>query len=148
MLNDGPVIWRSNRQTTTSTSTTESESKAACFIGQQCRWHKDLITELGCPQPPVRIMEDNQGQVYLSNGTNHGKSGHFRRAVGYYEGLVDRGILWFDKTPSNENGSDIFTKVVSPVEQFTRLANILMGETPEIFISRRVADIISNGHIR
>ena len=37
ILNDGPVIWRSNRQTTTSTSTTESESKAACFIGQQCR---------------------------------------------------------------------------------------------------------------
>ena len=93
-------------------------------------------------------MEDNKGQIYLSNGTNHGKSGHFRRAVGYYEGLVDRGILWFDKTPSNENGQIYFTKVVSPVEQFTRLANILMGETPEIFISRRVADIISNGHIR
>ena len=34
MLNDGPVNWRSNRQTTTSKSTAESESKAACFIGQ------------------------------------------------------------------------------------------------------------------
>ena len=88
-------------------------------------------------------MEDNQGQVYLSNGTNHGKSGHFRRAVGYYEGLVDQGILWFDKTPSNENGSDIFTKVVSPVEQFTRLANILIGETPEIFICEWTSTVFS-----
>ena len=89
MLNDGPVVWRSTRQTTASTGTTEAESKAACFIGQHCRWHKDLITELGCPQPPVRIMEDNEGQVCLSNGTNHGKSGHFRRAVGYFEGLTN-----------------------------------------------------------
>ena len=148
MLNDGPVVWRSTRQSTTSTGTTEAESKAACFIGQQCNWHIDLLTELGHAQPPVRIMEDNRGVVCLAEGTNHGKSGHFRRAVSYYEGLSDRSLLWFDKIPSENNTSDTLTKVVAPESTFSELINIAMGETPSLFISRRISDILSEGHVR
>ena len=148
MLNDGPVVWRSTRQSTTSTGTTEAESKAACFIGQQCNWHIDLLTELGHPQPPVRIMEDNRGVVCLAEGTNHGKSGHFRRAVSYYEGLSDRSLLWFDKIPSENNTADTLTKVVAPESTFSELINIAMGETPSLFISRRISDILSMGHVR
>ena len=59
MLNGGPVVWRSTRQTTASTGTTEAESKAATFIGQHTHWHKDFLSELGFPQPPVRLLEDN-----------------------------------------------------------------------------------------
>ena len=121
--------------------TTESESKAACFIGQQCRWHKDLICELGHPQPPIRIMEDNQGQVCLSNGTNHGKSGHFRRAVGYFECLVNLGVLWFDKVPSDENFLDIFTKCVAPESRFSYLRDIAIGEKPYMLITRPWIDM-------
>ena len=59
MLNGGPIVWRSTRQTTSSTGTTESESKAATFIGQHIHWHRDLLSELGFRQPPTRVLGDN-----------------------------------------------------------------------------------------
>ena len=95
------------------------------------------------------FMEDNEGQVCLSNGTNHGKSGHFRRAVGYFEGLTNNGTLWYDKVPSNECIADILTKVsVGAESKFSYLRNVSTGKTPYMFISRRVCDIIANGHVR
>ena len=33
--------------------------------------------------------------VCLANGTTHGKSGHFKRAVSYYEALSDYGLTEF-----------------------------------------------------
>ena len=76
---------------------------------QHCSWHKD--TELGHPQPPVRIMEDYQGVDYqgvvcLANGTTPGTSGQFKRAVSYYEALSDRGIRCFDRIPSDNSTVD------------------------------------------
>ena len=92
IANGGPVCWRSTRQTTTSAGTTEPESSAVTFIGQHISWHKDFLSELGFIQPPVRVLEDNKGVCDLSYGTTTGKSGHFRRCVSYFEGLVNRGI--------------------------------------------------------
>ena len=147
MLNGGPVVWRSTRQTTASTGTTEAESKAATFIGQHTHWHKDFLSELGFPQPPVRLLEDNKGVVDLSYGTTAGKSGHFRRSVAYYEGLVNRGVCWFDKVPSGENGADVLTKCV-PSTVLHDLVSVNMGIRPKICLTRRLRDILRYGHVR
>ena len=73
---------------------------------QHCSLHKDLVTELGHPQPPVRIMKDYQRVVCLANGTTPGTSGQFKRAVSYYEALSDRGIRCFDRIPSDNSTVD------------------------------------------
>ena len=59
MLNAGPILWRSSRQSTASTGTAEAECKAAGFIGQQLVPMIDLLSELGFEQSPVRVLENN-----------------------------------------------------------------------------------------
>ena len=44
MLNGGPIVWRSSRQSTASTATAEVEVKAAGMIGQQLI---DVVNLLG-----------------------------------------------------------------------------------------------------
>mmetsp|Transcript_20662 Transcript_20662/g.28081 ORF Transcript_20662/g.28081 Transcript_20662/m.28081 type:complete len:118 (-) Transcript_20662:381-734(-) len=110
MLNAGPILWRSSRQSTFSMGTAEAECKAAGFIRQRLIPAIDLLTELGFPKLPVRALEDNIAAVQLSTGTRKlGKSGHGRRMIAFLEGLTDRGILWFHHTTSKENLSDVMT---------------------------------------
>ena len=142
MLNGGPIIWRSTRQSTVSTGTAEAECKAAGFAGQQLIPLRDLLSELGFEQPSVRMLEDNSATVQLSFGTGKaGKSGHFRRMVAYLEGLTNRSIFWLDHTPSKENPSDIMTKSVSPAEQFIRMRDIVNGSNPVMFVSSKVKEL-------
>ena len=78
MLNGGPIMWRSTRQSAVSTGTAEAECKATGFAGQQLIPVRDLLCELGFEQPSVRMLEDNSAAVQLSFGTGKlGKSGHF-----------------------------------------------------------------------
>ena len=142
MLNGGPIMWRSTRQSTVSTGTAEAECKAAGFAGQQLIPVRDLLCELGFEQPSVRMLEDNSAAVQLSFGTGKlGKSGHFRRMVAYLEGLTNRNIFWLDHTPSKENPSDIMTKSVSPAVQFTRMRDVINGTNPVLFVSAKVRDL-------
>ena len=53
MLNGGPIVWRSSRQSTASTATAEAEVKAAGMIGQQLIDVVNLLGEFGFVQPSV-----------------------------------------------------------------------------------------------
>ena len=148
MLNGGPIVWRSSRQSTASTATAEAEVKAAGMIGQQLIDVVNLLGEFGFVQPPVRVLEDNAATVLLSRGTKQsGKSGHFRRMVSYIEGLTNKSIFWLDPTPSKENPSDLLTKSVTPSELFIKLRDIIRGETPFMYVSDFVKDTIEQERI-
>lgn len=105
------------------------------------------LADLGFIQPPVRVLEDNKGVCDLSYGTTTGKSGHFRRFVFYFEGLVNRGICWFDKVASEDNQADIFTKCLDAVT-FHRLVDIAIGTTPTVIMTKKLRDILRDGYNR
>jgi hypothetical protein len=65
-LNGGPVMWNSQKQTVTATSTTEAEYVAAWAATRQVIWLCDLLTEIGFPLPlPTSLYFDNQSCIRL-----------------------------------------------------------------------------------
>ena len=143
-LNGGAISWSAKKQSTVSTSTTEAECKAAARISVEIVWLRDLVTELGAPQGCVRIMEDNQGVVQLAHGQKDtSRSGHFRRPQVYVEDLVGQGFIWLDRTETDFNPADIFTKQVEPAKKFGYLRDVIMGIQPDMYLSKSVKDMLN-----
>jgi len=145
-LNGGAISWKTKRQGTVSTSTTEAETKAATLVAQDVAWLRDLTSELGVPQGCVRVMEDNSGCVALAHGQKDtALSAHYKRAQTYVQGEVERGSIWLDDVEGIHNPSDIFTKSVEPANQFAYLRDVIMGIRPELYLSKGVKELLRDG---
>jgi hypothetical protein len=146
-LNGGAISWKSKKQSTVSTSTTEAEMKAAAAGCMEVVWLRDLVTELGAVQGCIRILEDNQGVVYLTHGQKDtSRSGHFRRPQVFVENLVGAGFMWLDRTETDFNPADIFTKGVEPSTKFGYLRDVIMGIQPDMYLSSSVKELL-NGQL-
>ena len=142
-LNGGAISWRAKKQSTTSCSTCESEMKAASSCSMEVVWLRDLVTEFGAKQECIRILEDNQGVVQLTHGQKDtSRSGHFRRAQVYVEDLVGQGFIWLDRTETDFNPADIFTKQVEPARKFGYLRDVIMGIQPDLYLSKSVKEML------
>ena len=63
----GCVSWRSRKQTTVATSSTEVEYRAAYEGAQEAIWLRQLLADLGYPQSkPTTLYCDNQGALALA----------------------------------------------------------------------------------
>lgn len=78
MLNHGPVIWKSSKQKTIASSTTEAEFVAASVSCREIIWARQLLKELRRDQiDPTPLLIDNQGAIcliknnQLNNKTKH-----------------------------------------------------------------------------
>jgi hypothetical protein len=66
MLNNGPVLWDSQKQGCTAMSTTESEYIVACTATKQIVWMRRLLHELGCvQQQPTTLSSNKQAAIRL-----------------------------------------------------------------------------------
>ena len=89
-------------------------------------------------------MEDNQGVVQLTHGQKDtSRSGHFRRPQVYVEDLVGQGFIWLDRTETDFNPADIFTKQVEPAKKFGYLRDVIMGIQPDMYLSKSVKDMLN-----
>jgi hypothetical protein len=142
-LNGGAISWRAKKQSTVSTSTVQSEVNAAAAGSMEVVWLRDLVTEFGARQECVRILEDNQGVVQLTHGQKDtSRSGHFRRPQVYVEDLVGQGFIWLDRTETDYNPADIFTKQVEPAKKFGYLRDVVMGIQPDLYLSASVKEML------
>lgn len=67
LLGSGIVLWRSAKQSTVSTSTTEAEYKALYKGVQEAVWFSVLLTSLLLPLvSPISVYCDNQGAIALA----------------------------------------------------------------------------------
>jgi hypothetical protein len=78
MLNGGLVSWKSQRQTTVATSSTESEYMAQFAATQEAMWLRELLKGLNYLEPgPTTIYQDNQGAIALArNPVYHSRTKH------------------------------------------------------------------------
>lgn len=89
MLANTPVIWRSERQSITATSTCEAEFVAASTAVKEVVWMRNFLYELGVKLQPTFTYIDNQGTIKLINNNQvHSKTKHLDIKLHFIRDLV------------------------------------------------------------
>ena len=118
ILADGPISWKSKKQTCTATSSNEAEYIAASEAARQATWIRRLLGDMGLFEnsdlPTIPIMIDNEGAKSLINSTIGTKrSKHIDLRYHYTREAAAMGIITIHGIPSHQNAADGFTKVLN-----------------------------------
>ena len=111
-LGECMISWKSHKQPVVALSTTEAEYIALCTATQEGVWLRHLLESVGQGQNgPTRILEDNQGAVYLSkNPRDHPRTKHIDIKYHYVRDTVNENIMNIIKCDTKDMVADIFTK--------------------------------------
>ena len=91
-------------------------------------------------------MEDYSGAVQVAHGNKDtAKTGHFRRTVGFVGEKCHSGVMWLDDVPGTENWADMCTKAMHSPGEFHKLCGVVMGETPDLYLSPSVKEMLRTG---
>ena len=121
-LAGGAISWQSRLQSSTATSTSESESIAACSATRQAIYLRDTLRFCGFPQcKPTSIDIDNQAAIAWSkNKCGFNKRKHIDLSNWFIGDSVERGQVEFNKVESKANVSDILTKLLPSSVEFKK----------------------------
>lgn len=127
-ISNGPVTWSSQKQSTVSTSTTESEYIAASTAVKETLWLKQLLQDVGeseiCKEG-VTLFIDNQSAVKLiKNPVFHKRTKHIDVRYHFIREKYDDGSILVKYIKSEEQLADIFTKAL-PKTKFEKLRELL-----------------------
>ena len=94
-LNSSVVSWKSKRQPTVATSSTEAEYMALYSATQEAVWFRLLLLDIGCAlQSATRIYEDNQGCIALArNPVFHSRTKHIDIKFHFLLEKVEEGAI-------------------------------------------------------
>ena len=111
-LGNSPISWNSNKQSSTSQSSCESEYRALAQCSCEVIWIRRLLGELKIlSNQPTHLYCDNQSSIKLSyNLVFHEKSKHFEIDFHFTRQKVEDNIITVDFIPSQEQPADILTK--------------------------------------
>ena len=113
LMNGGPVLWNSKKQSCVAKSTAEAEYIALSSLASEAIWMKHFLEEL--PQEervePWIIKEDNQSCIAIANQTtSSSKSKHIDVHFHFIRDLIKRNILKIEYEPTETMFADMFTK--------------------------------------
>lgn len=123
----GVISWKSALMRCTATSTTEAEYVGLADLVCELIYLTSLLNEMGFPQEPVPVDEDNQGVLGVAkNEGRHSNQRHInikfhlcRKYLGSVYVLKD--------VRGSDNVADIMTKPLLSVEKFERLRAQLLS---------------------
>ena len=123
------VSWRSARQHSVATSTTEAEIIAASDAALEVTYLRGLLAEMGFRQTsPTVLYVDNSGAVELSRDLKScQRSRHIERRYLKVRELVAAGEVEVRAVDTKNNPADLFTKSTLDVSTFTRHAAAVKG---------------------
>jgi hypothetical protein len=112
MMNGGPLVWSSRKQTCVSVSTTESEYVAMCAAAKEIVWLRGLLGDCDKKQAePTPLFCDNMGAVALiKNPVFHRRSKHINVQYNYTRSLEDDLTLEVSHVGTEEQLADFLTK--------------------------------------
>lgn len=128
MKNSGAIAWRSTKDKTVSTSSTDAEIKALTELIKDLLWIDLLMEELGTPlKKPITIYQDNANVITLAETFSiNGKTRYLAKRIQFIREHIQNGFIVLIKVKSNEMVADILT-AAREERDFTHLLNILMG---------------------
>ena len=110
----GAVSWLSRLQKSMALSTMEAEYMAVVQPGKEVIWMKDFIGELGIRQEEFRLHCESQSDIHLAkNATYNSRTKHIQRRYHWLRERVEDKDFALTKIHTEENGSDMLTKVLS-----------------------------------
>jgi hypothetical protein len=115
----GTVIsWKSKRQHTVATSSTEAEYMALYAASQEAVWLRRLLKDLQViSNKPTKIWQDNQGTIALAkNPMFHARTKHIDIKYHYTRNLIEDNTIVIDYKSTQEMQADALTKAVSQVK--------------------------------
>ena len=128
MLNDGPVVWSSRKQTVVATSTTDAEYVAAHDAAKEIAWIRRLLADIGCEQvEPTTLFCDNQAaEKLVENPVYHQRTKHIDVKFHYTRDLVKKGEIEVVHVCSALQRADMFTKPLTRLkfEHNRKLLNV------------------------
>lgn len=131
MLNGGAVSWSSKKQEIVAQSSCESELIAACAGANDAMFIRYLLEDIGAPQGPTRVYEDNRAtRIIVQNpGILRKRSRHFEVRFYKVQEYETRGLTRMVQVPTLSQLADLLTKNTT-TKIFLRLRNIIMGDVP------------------
>jgi hypothetical protein len=132
IFTNGPVLWRSKKQTLTAVSTTEAEyialadaSKAALHI------HQLLVDMTLIPKSaPIIMLGDNASSISIAKGCKFTpRTKHIDVNHHFIRDLTTTGRIHLSHVATDKMVADPLTKPVGPVI-FSRLRPLLLGHVP------------------
>ena len=122
----GIISWKSALMRCTATSSTEAEYVGLADLVCELLYLTSLLAEMGYPQDPVPVDEDNKG--VLSVAKNEGKHSHQRHInIKFHLCRKFLGKLFtFNDVRGSLNVADLLTKPTLSVERFNDLRSKLL----------------------
>lgn len=126
MYGGGPISWCSRRQPIVTTSSTEAEYVAAAECVKELLYLKSLIEELTGKTVEVNLHIDNQSAIKLmKNGIMNHRSKHIDVRYQFIAEKVKQNIININYIKTDDNISDLFTKVLGS-GKFTKFINYIV----------------------
>ena len=117
-FNGSVVSWKSKRQPTVATSSTEAEYMALYSATQEAVWLRRLLSDMGCARGlATTIYEDNQGCIALArNPVFHARTKHIDIKYHFLREKVEEGDIELEYRPTDEMVADGLTKALGRVK--------------------------------
>ena len=88
---------------------------AAVEVDKEILWMKDFISELSFRQDEYRLYCDSQSSIHLAkNAAYHSRTKHIQRRYHWIRERVEDREFTLTKIHTDENGSDMLTKLAIP----------------------------------
>mmetsp|Transcript_55929 Transcript_55929/g.117024 ORF Transcript_55929/g.117024 Transcript_55929/m.117024 type:complete len:2321 (-) Transcript_55929:82-7044(-) len=116
LMNNGPIAWKSGRQTNVALSTSAAETVALMKATVMIKHLRMMLFDLGMPQcEPTTVHVDNKAAICVSEGKDvmHQTTKHVTVQCRYVMECVQLGAVVLTYIPTFEQRADIFTKALS-----------------------------------
>ncbi|CAN0140910.1 unnamed protein product, partial [Heterosigma akashiwo] len=88
-LGEGPVLWASRQQHCVALNTSEAEYVSLRYCTTDVMWLKRMLADMGYPQDPVIIYEDNKGCFHWANSESvHKAARHIHVSFHFVKEMV------------------------------------------------------------
>ena len=112
-LHGNVVSWKSKRQPTVATSSTEAEYMALYAAAQEAVWLRLLLSNIRFELGATTIYEDNQGCIRLAKNTFfHTRAKHIDIKFHFLREKVEEGVIVLGYKPTDEMIADGLTKAL------------------------------------